>query len=306
MALANRSLVAINDFGKDEWLEVLDEATVIKQSGLTSRSDVLKGRIVATLFFEASTRTRMSFQAAIQRLGGDVIGFSSASMTSVKKGESLEDTIRMVNGYADAIVIRHPEIGAASRALAVSDVPVINAGDGANEHPTQTLLDLFSIQETQGKLDNLHIGFGGDNRYSRTTHSLVKALAAFDNNTMEFISPDELTLPRELREFLQNNSVQFSETDQLEMVLDDLDTLYLPRIQKERFEDQAVFEKVKNVYRFGQAHLDMTKENFRLFSPLPRIDEIDTAIDDDPKSYYFKQAANGVPVRMALLQKILG
>jgi aspartate carbamoyltransferase catalytic subunit len=234
-----------------------------------------------------------------------VIGFSDASSTSGKKGETLEDTIRMVSGYADAIVMRHPESGAAARAKAVSNLPIINAGDGSNEHPTQTLLDMFTIRETQGRLENLQIGFAGDLRYGRTVHSLAKALSDFDANQFEFIAPEQVNIPAELREFLQQKGAHFMETDEMEMQLDDLDVLYMTRMQKERFENMTDYEAVKDAYVFGAEHLAQTKGNFKILHPLPRVGEISTDIDNDPKAYYFQQAANGVPVRMALLTLML-
>ncbi len=306
MALSGRSFTAINDFSKDEWLEVLDKAQEIKSQGVSAYGKVLEGKVIASLFFEASTRTRLSFETAIQRLGGSVIGFSDASSTSGKKGETLEDTTRMVSGYADAIVMRHPESGAAARAKVVSNLPIINAGDGSNEHPTQTLLDMFTIRETQGRLENLQIGFAGDLRYGRTVHSLAKALSDFDANQFEFIAPEQVNIPAELREFLQQKGAHFMETDEMEMQLDDLDVLYMTRMQKERFENMTDYEAVKDAYVFGAEHLAQTKGNFKILHPLPRVGEISTDIDNDPKAYYFQQAANGVPVRMALLSKILG
>ncbi len=305
MTLRNRSLTAINDFTISQWNDILEIAQKIKTQGVANVDRTLGNTLVATLFFEPSTRTRLSFEAAALRLGAQTLGFTDAAATSVAKGESLEDTIRMVAGYSDAIVIRHPESGSAARAHAVSTVPIINAGDGANEHPTQTLLDLFSIKETQGRLDNLTIGFAGDLRYGRAAHSLMKAVAKYGNNTLRLIAPKQIETPKELLSYFDENNTGYTQSSDLLEATQDLDILYLSRIQKERFDSNADYEAVKNVYCFGEPHMAVTKDNFRLLHAFPRVNEIDTALDTHPKSYYFEQAANGVPLRMALLHSIL-
>lgn len=305
MSLSGRSLININDFSKDEWLEILNKAQRIKSQGTSAYRDVLKDKVIATLFFEPSTRTRLSFESAIQRSGGSVIGFSGSTHTSIEKGETLEDTIRMVSEYADLIIMRHPESGAASRAEIISNIPIINAGDGSNEHPTQTLLDMFSIRETQGRLDNLSIGFAGDLRYGRTVNSLVKALSDFKDNKFTLISPNQVSITEQLRKFLQQKNTHFTETSNMESQLNNLDILYMTRMQKERFEHTEDYLAIKDAYVFGAKQLQKTKNNFKILHPLPRVKEISTDIDNDPKNYCFKQAANGVPVRMALLSLIL-
>jgi len=265
--------------------------------------DLLKGSILATCFFEPSTRTRLSFEAAMLRAGGSVIGFSDAASTSAKKGESLSDSIRVISSYADIIAIRHPLEGAARLAADASPHPVINAGDGANQHPTQTLVDLYSILACQGRLDSLHIALAGDLKFGRTVHSLSQALALFGAR-FYFVSPEFLSLPETTQHELRKRGVKFSFHSDLEEVLPKVDVLYMTRIQKERFGGGN--EPFKNPCLLKKRHLEKAKPHLRILHPLPRVDEIETAIDETPFAYYFQQAAHGVPVRTALLALLLG
>src|SRR3989339_300409 len=253
MNFKNRHIISIKDFTKQELLHILKVAEGIQQQG-----PVLKGKILATLFFEPSTRTRLSFEAVMHRLGGSVIGFSDASNTSMRKGESLEDTVKVISGYCDAIVIRHPEEGSAARAAGVSLVPVINAGDGANQHPTQTFLDLFTILKTKGRLDGLNIGFLGDLKYGRTVHSLVHAFMHF-RSKLFFISSDFLGMPKQTLDELKDKGIPFEVTQDLHEACPKLDVLYVTRIQKERFADSLEYEKVKGVYHLDRSLLSIIK-----------------------------------------------
>ncbi|HLP03954.1 MAG TPA: aspartate carbamoyltransferase, partial [Paludibacter sp.] len=252
-----------------------------------------------------STRTRLSFETAVARLGGSIIGFSDAATSSSSKGESLNDTIRMVGSYADAIVMRHPLEGAARYAAEVSPVPIINAGDGANQHPSQTLLDLYSIMKTQGTLENLNICLVGDLKYGRTVHSLIMAMSHF-HPKFKFIAPDELKMPDEYKVFCRQNNIPFTEATELNDNFNDADILYMTRVQKERFQDLMDYERVKNVYTLKNAMLYNTKPNLRILHPLPRVTEIDTDVDNNEKAYYFRQAQNGLYVRQAIVSKVLG
>lgn len=264
-----------------------------------------RGKILATLFFEPSTRTRLSFESAMHRLGGSVIGFSSASSTSVKKGESLADTIKTVEQYSDVIVIRHPIEGAARLAAEVADIPVINAGDGSNQHPTQTLLDIYTIKHTFGKIDGLKIGLLGDLKYGRTVHSLAEALAFYDVE-LYLISPELLRMPKHIVEELKERGVLVHETTDLEKTIEELDLLYVTRIQKERFPDEQEYLKVKGSYQVNCSLLKNAKEGLKVMHPLPRVDEIHPEADKTPHALYFRQVFSGVPVRMALLGLTLG
>ncbi|MGL5227696.1 MAG: aspartate carbamoyltransferase [Bacteroidales bacterium] len=301
--MSKRDLVSITDFSKEEILALLEKAKKFEEN---PNQRLLEGKVVATLFFEPSTRTRLSFETAVNRLGGRIIGFSDASSTSTSKGETLKDTIKMVSNYADLVIMRHHLEGAARYAAEVSDVPVVNAGDGANQHPSQTLLDLYSIYKTQGTLENLTITMVGDLKYGRTVHSLLMAMSHF-KPTFNFIAPDELRMPEEYKTFCRENHIPFNEyTDFTEDVINQSDILYMTRVQRERFTDLMEYEKVKNVYTLHRAMLENSKDNLRVLHPLPRVNEIDTDVDDSPKAYYFEQALNGVYARQAIICTVLG
>lgn len=300
--MINKSLVSITDYSKDDYLKILQVAAEFEKN---PNQKLLDGKVVATLFFEPSTRTRLSFETAINRLGGRVIGFSDANSSSVTKGETLKDTIKMVTGYADLIVMRHPIEGAARYASEVASVPVINAGDGANQHPTQTLLDLYSIRKTQNNLDNLNIFMIGDLKYGRTVHSLLMAMSYF-NPTFFFISPDELKMPNEYKFFLQQHNIKYYEYRDFMPIISEADVIYMTRVQKERFSDPIEYEKTKNAYVLNNHMLENTRANMRILHPLPRVNEISQDVDENPKAYYFTQALNGVYVRQAIITSILG
>ncbi|HOY52161.1 MAG TPA: aspartate carbamoyltransferase, partial [Prolixibacteraceae bacterium] len=252
-----------------------------------------------------STRTRLSFETAISRLDGRIIGFADAGSSSVTKGESLHDTIRMVTNYADLIVMRHPLEGAARYAAEIATVPVINAGDGANQHPTQTLLDMYSILKTQGTLDNLNIFMVGDLKYGRTVHSLLMAMSEFDNPIFNFIAPDELLMPEEYKMHLRERGIRYYEHREFTDIISAADIIYMTRVQKERFADPIEYEKVKNVYILREKMLRHTKPNVRVLHPLPRVNEIHTDVDRSDKAYYFEQALNGVFTREAIIAHTL-
>ncbi len=300
--MKNRSLVSINDYTKDEYLEILRVAAEFEKEPV---QNILEGKVVATLFFEPSTRTRLSFESAVNRLGGRIIGFTDASSSSVKKGESLKDTILTVCSYADLIIMRNPLEGSARYASEVASVPIINAGDGANQHPTQCLLDLYSIQKTQGTLENLKIAMVGDLKYGRTVHSLLMAMSHF-NPTFTFIAPDELKMPDEYKMLLDKKGIAYEEHTDLAENIKDCDIIYMTRVQRERFADPLEYEKVKNVYILNNKMLDGTKNNLKVLHPLPRVNEISTDVDTNSKAYYFPQALNGVYTRQAIMAKILG
>ncbi len=299
--MKDKSLVSINDLTVDEILQIIDLSHHFEQH---PEPHLLEGHVIATLFYEPSTRTRLSFETAVQRLGGRIIGFADASVSSVKKGESLKDTILTVANYSDLIVMRHPLEGSARYASEVSPVPVVNAGDGANQHPTQTLLDLFSIQKTQGTLENLTVFLAGDLKYGRTIHSLIMAMSHF-NPTFVFISPQSLQVPVEYKMFLKQKGIKFYEQEDFAN-LHEADILYVTRVQKERFSDPIEYEKVKDSYMLKAEMLQGTKPNLRVLHPLPRVNEIHTDVDANPKAYYFQQAKNGVYTRQAIIAKILG
>jgi len=300
--MKNKSLVSINDFTREEHIRILDLAEEFEKD---PTQHILLNYVVATLFFEPSTRTRLSFESAASRLGAKVIGFSEPGSSSVQKGESLRDTILTVSNYSDIIVMRHPKEGSARFASEVASVPIINAGDGANQHPTQTLLDMYSIRKTQGTLDNLNIAFVGDLKYGRTVHSLVIALCNY-NTTFHLVSPAELKLPSSVKLHIKEENLAYHQYTDILEVIPKVDILYMTRIQKERFSDPIDYEKVKNSYILRNAMLDNAKPNFRIMHPLPRVNEIAVDVDDNPKAYYFTQALNGVYVRQALLASILG
>jgi len=300
--MSNNSLVSISDYSKDEILAILASAAEFEAN---PNRKTLDGKVIATLFFEPSTRTRLSFETAVIRLGGSIIGFSDAATSSSSKGETLNDTIHMVSCYADAIVMRHPLEGAARYASEVSPVPIINAGDGANQHPSQTLLDLYSIFKTQGTLENMTICVVGDLKYGRTVHSLIMAMSHF-HPTFKFIAPDELKIPDEYKVFCKKNDIPFTEVSELNDNFNDADILYMTRVQKERFLDLMEYEQVKNVYTLKNSMLYNTKPNLRILHPLPRVSEIDPDVDNNEKAYYFRQAQNGLYIRQAIVSKVLG
>ena len=300
--MKNRSLVSIDDLTTEEVLKILDNAAEFEKNPVQK---LLEGKVIATLFFEPSTRTRLSFESAINRLGGKIVGFSDAGVSSVSKGETLHDTIRMVSNYSDLIVMRHPVEGSARYASEISSVPVINAGDGANQHPTQTLLDLYSIRKTQGTLDNLNIFMVGDLKYGRTVHSLMMAMSRW-NTTFNFISPEELKMPEEYKLYLENLGLKYYEHLDFTEIISRADIIYMTRVQKERFSDPIEYEKVKNVYVLRNSMLTNTKPNMRILHPLPRVNEINPDVDTNPKAYYFEQALNGVYTRQAILCSLLG
>ena len=301
--MKNRSLVSISDFSKDEMLSVLEAAEEFERN---PNRRLLEGKVVATLFFEPSTRTRLSFETAINRLGGRVIGFSDANTTSSSKGETLHDTIMMVGNYADLIVMRHYLEGAAQYASEFSPVPIINAGDGSNQHPTQTMLDLYSIRKTQGTLSNLTITMVGDLKYGRTVHSLLMAMQYF-NPTFNFVACQELRMPAEYKVFCKQRGIEYHEyTDFSAEVIDQSDILYMTRVQRERFTDLVEYERVKNIYTLRNSMLATSKDNLRILHPLPRVNEIAYDVDSNPKAYYFQQARNGLYARQAIICNALG
>ena len=302
ITLKDRSLISIYDYSPEEICHILDIAEDFEKNRL---QNLLNGRVIASLFFEPSTRTRLSFETAIQLLGGNVIGFSSTAGTSLQKGESLKDTIMMVASYADLIVMRNPVDGSARYASEVSKVPIINAGDGSNQHPTQCLLDLYSIRKTQGTLENLEITMVGDLKYGRTVHSLVQAMCNF-NAKFNFVSPVELKMPSTVIQYIKNAGLEYHEYTSLEEVIPHSDIIYMTRVQRERFPDPLEYEKVKNSYILRNDMLENSKPNCRILHPLPRVNEIHTDVDANPKAYYFQQAQNGLYVRQALIAAILG
>lgn len=300
--MKGRSLISINDYSKEEQLRVLDEAGKFEKN---PSQRILENHVVATLFFEPSTRTRLSFESAVSRLGGKIIGFTDSSSSSVTKGESLRDTIRTVANYSDLIIMRHPKEGSARFASEISSVPIINAGDGANQHPTQTLLDMYSIRKTQGTLDKLNVTFVGDLKYGRTVHSLVIALANY-NTTFHLVSPEELKLPSSVKLHIKEKQLKYYQYTDLINVIPKSDILYMTRIQRERFSDPLDYEKVKDAYILKNEMLKNTKPNLKILHPLPRVNEIDIDVDGNNQAYYFEQALNGVYVRQALIKLILG
>lgn len=300
--MKNKSLVSIADYSKKDILRILELAVEFEKDPY---QQLLNRNVIATLFFEPSTRTRLSFESAISRLGGKVIGFSDSSSTSVQKGETLKDTIKTVSNYCDLIVMRHPIEGSARYASEVASVPIVNAGDGANQHPTQTLLDMYSIKKTQNTLDNLNIFMVGDLKYGRTVHSLLIAMSHF-NTTFNFISPEELKMPDVYKLHLDNLGLKYYEHTDFTEYISEADIVYMTRVQKERFSDLIEYEKVKNVYVLREHMLEKTKKNMKILHPLPRVNEINEDVDENMKAYYFTQALNGVFTRQAILTSILG
>jgi len=295
-------IISAKDFSREDIDYILKKAKGMIQN--KKNSEILKGKILATLFFEPSTRTRLSFESAMYRLGGSVIGFHSSDVSSIKKGETIADTIRTVENYSDGIVMRHNLEGAARLAAKFAKIPVINAGSGSGEHPTQALLDLLTITEEGHNLDDLNIGIMGDLKYGRTVHSLSIMLSNYDAN-IYFISPKDLMLRKRDKDFLQQREVKYKEIEKYRDILSILDVLYVTRIQKERFADIEEYERVKDFYVFTKWDLEDTKNDFKIMHPLPRIIEISPEIDGSPKSIYFKQAYYGIPMRKAILEELL-
>lgn len=300
--LKGRNLISITDFSKQEYIEVLDIAEGFEQN---PKQKILSDKVVATLFFEPSTRTRLSFESAANQLGARIIGFSDPGGTSVQKGESLHDTIVMVASYSDLIVMRNPKEGSARYASEVSNVPLINAGDGANQHPTQCMLDLYSIRKTQGTLENLNIAMVGDLKYGRTVHSLTQAMCNF-GATFHFVSPEELKMPSSVKMSVKNAGLKYYQYTDLRDVIPTADIIYMTRVQRERFPDPMEYERVKDSCILTASMLEGCKPNMRILHPLPRVNEITTDVDSTPYAYYFQQAQNGVYVRQALMAAILG
>ena len=300
-----RHLIDINDFSKDEIEELISVSNDIIENK-QKYSKKCDGKILATLFFEPSTRTRLSFESAMLRLGGNVLGFSEASSSSTSKGESLSDTITVVGGYCDLIAMRHPKEGAPMVACKNSVVPIINAGDGGHNHPTQTLTDLLTISREKGRLDNLTIGLCGDLKFGRTVHSLISALSRYNNIKFILISPDELKLPIYIKEnILDKNGIDYIETNDIEEYIGELDVLYMTRVQKERFFNEADYLRLKDYFILNNEKLKNAKDDLCILHPLPRVTEIATEVDSDPRAKYFVQANNGVYIRMALILKLL-
>lgn len=300
--MINKSLISINDYSKDEILKIVELAAYFEEN---PNQKILDGKVIASLFFEPSTRTRLSFESAISKLGGRIVGFTDAGSSSVSKGESLKDTILTVSNYSDLIVMRHPLEGSARYAGEIATVPVVNAGDGANQHPTQTLLDLYSIQKTQGKLENLNIFLVGDLKYGRTVHSLLMAMSNF-NPVFHFVSHEKLRIPNEYKIYLDTLEISYYEHDDFDGILDDADIMYMTRVQRERFSDPVEYEKTKNTYQLRADMLEHVKPNMKVLHPLPRVNEIALDVDDLPQAYYFTQARNGVYTRQAIMAAILG
>ena len=300
--MKKKDLISITDYNKQDYLRIMELAAEFEKE---PNQNLLEGKVVASLFFEPSTRTRLSFETAISRLGGRIIGIADPGSSSVTKGETLHDTIKMITNYADLIVMRHPLEGAARYAAEVANVPVINAGDGANQHPTQTLLDMYSILKTQGRLDNINIFMVGDLKYGRTVHSLLMALSEFDNQIFNFIAPEELLMPEEYKMHLREKGIRYYEHREFTDIISAADIIYMTRVQKERFSDPIEYEKVKNVYILREKMLHNTKPNVRVLHPLPRVNEIHPDVDKRDKAYYFEQALNGVFTREAIISHIL-
>lgn len=302
MKNSRKDIISMNDLSKAEIIHILETAKKLEEH---PQPDLLKGKVVSALFFEPSTRTRLSFWSAAERLGAQVLGFDSAGGTSKSKGESLSDTIRMAEAYSDVIVLRHPNDGAARLSAEVSNAPVINAGDGSNQHPTQTLLDLYTMQKerelTGETLEGMKVAFVGDLKYGRTVHSLAKALSHF-NAEMYFIAPEQLQMPEYILEDLNKSGIKYHIHEKFDDILNELDFFYMTRIQRERFPDDEEYQKVKGVYVINRENIvGKCKDTMRILHPLPRVDEISTCLDDTKYARYFEQAANGVPTRQALL-----
>ena len=299
-----RNLIDITDLSVDEINDLIKVGEDIKKNK-AKYAEKCKGKQLATLFFEPSTRTRLSFESAMLSLGGNTLGFSSAQSSSTAKGESIADTIRTVSSYVNIIAMRHPQEGAATIAATSTKVPVINAGDGTNRHPTQTLTDLMTIKAEKGKLSDFCIGMCGDLKYGRTVHSLVAALSRYENIKYVFISPKELKMPEEVLNILKQKNIEYTEVESLEGNILNLDILYMTRVQKERFKDEKQYERLKDVYILDKEKLKNAKKDLVILHPLPRVNEIAEEIDNDPRACYFKQVENGKYIRMALILKLL-
>lgn len=298
----NKDVISVKDLTKADIQKILQVAQQLKEK---PQPELLKNKVMASLFYEPSTRTRLSFETAMERLGGRIIGFAEAGVSSSAKGETLYDAIKIVGQYADVIAMRHPVEGSARRAAESTDKPVLNGGDGANQHPTQTLLDLFTIYETQKKLDGLSVAMVGDLKYGRTVHSLASALTHFGAR-LYFVAPEMLQMPDYILEELKTKKIKYSLHEEISDVADKVDILYMTRIQKERFTDPLDYERVKDVYILTKDHLAKVKKNMRVMHPLPRVNEIATEVDKTPYAYYFEQAENGLYARQALLSLVLG
>ncbi|AWK51148.1 aspartate carbamoyltransferase [Clostridium beijerinckii] len=306
MTKSIRHLIEPMDFKIEELDEIFNLAHQI-MAHPEKFSHICDGKILATLFYEPSTRTRLSFEAAMMRLGGKILGFSEPSSTSISKGETLSDTIKMVSIYSDIITMRHPKEGAAKVASIYSNVPIINAGDGGHQHPTQTLADLLTITSLKNGLNNHTIGICGDLKFGRTVHSLIKAMSRYKNNKFVLISPKELAVPQYIREeILEKNNIEYVEVEKLEDVIEDLDILYMTRVQKERFFNEEEYLRLKDSYILDKCKMDMAKNDMIVMHPLPRVNEIAYEVDEDNRASYFKQAEYGMYVRMALMIKLLG
>ena len=298
-----KCLVNIDDYSREDIFRILESASRFKQQ---PDRDLLQGKVCATLFFEPSTRTRLSFETAVNRLRGRIIGFSDAATSSSTKGESLKDTIMMVSNYADLIIMRHHLEGSARYASEISPVPVVNAGDGSNQHPTQTMLDLFTIYETQGRLENLTVTIVGNLKYGRAVHSLIQGMSHF-SPTFNFVAPEELHIPDKYKAFCDQKKIAYNEfTDFSPESINSADILYMTRVQKERFTDLMEYEKVKNIYVLHNDMLEDSKKNLKVLHPLPRVKEISQDVDDNPKAYYFQQAKNGMYTRQAVICDLMG
>lgn len=299
-----RSLIDILDLNTDEISQLIDKANDIIANP-AKYSEKCRGKKLATLFFEPSTRTRLSFEAAMYELGGNVLGFSAAQNSSAAKGESVADTAKTTSCYADIIAMRHPKEGAPLVAAMNATVPVINAGDGGHNHPTQTLTDLLTIYREKGRLDNLTVGFCGDLKFGRTVHSLISALSRYKNIKFILISPEELKLPSYVKDVLKKNNLEYVQTTDLDSVMPELDILYMTRVQRERFFNEEDYLRLKDSYILYPERLNNAKSDLSILHPLPRVNEISVAIDDDPRACYFKQVLNGKFIRMALILKLL-
>ncbi|HUV82468.1 MAG TPA: aspartate carbamoyltransferase [archaeon] len=304
MKFSRRHIISMKDFTRDEIDFILDRAIKMEDLLKNGTSDLLKGKILALLFYEPSTRTRMSFEAAMLRLGGNLLNLGSKEASSIAKGETLADTIRVISSYSDAIVLRHPSEGSARLASEFSSVPIINGGDGAGHHPTQTLLDLYTIKR-ESNLDHLDIAIVGDLKYGRTVHSLAYALSRYGAN-ITLVSPPQLTMPEQIKVDLKTRGAQVSETENLDEIVGDIDVLYMTRIQKERFPDPTEYKKVAGAYKIAPNLLENVRQDMIIMHPLPRVYEIDSSLDNSPHAKYFEQSFYGVPVRMALLTIVLG
>jgi len=298
----NRSIISISDLEKNDIEYILACARFLKNN---PKPQLLKGKVMGSCFFEPSTRTRLSFETAMNKLGGKVVGFAEAGITSAKKGETIFDSMKIIGQYVDVVAMRHPIDGSVRRASESTDKPVLNGGDGSNQHPTQTLLDLFTIYECQGTLNNLHIALIGDLKYGRTIHSLAQALTHF-NATLYLVSPDELKMPEYICDELKQKDIKFSKHSDIQEIIDKVDIAYITRIQQERFADQIEYERVKNTFILKANMLDNVKDNLSILHPLPRVNEVSTDVDRTKYACYFQQAKNGLYVRQALLSLVTG